>query len=161
MGFCKSFSEISKQLVFSLTSKIAALQDNIKTTAAIDIISTIDKLNLYVPNFFPHAGKQTRLNSSTEKTFNSSIDSWFTDKKVIDTELEYGVDMGYSHKINSSKLLIVTHLSFARRGVPNKADNSAVFDKLSVRKHFVETVGSRYPKSSVFPPYSANKYLDQ
>ena len=46
-------------------------------------------------------------------------------------------------------------------GVPNKANNVAVFDNLDVRKYFVDIDGVRYPRDGVSIGYTSNDSVDQ
>ena len=91
-------------------------------------------------------------------TFTSSFDSWSTDQKTVDTQLEYQVDIGSAQNINSPKCIIVTE---ARIGVPNKANKVAVFDSLNVRKYHVDINGVRYPRDGVNIDYASKEYRDQ
>ena len=66
------------------------------------------------------------------------------------------------HKILTVKNYpIVTHQSAARIGVPNKANNIAVFDILDVRKIFLDIDADRYARDGVNIDYASNDYLDQ
>ena len=67
------------------------------------------------------------------------------------------------HKILTvKKYPIATHQSAARIGVPNKANNIAVFDILDVRKIFVDIDADRYARDGGFNiDYASNDYLDQ
>ena len=94
-------------------------------------------------------------------TFTSSFDSWSTDQKTVDTQLEYQVDIGSAQNINSLKCIIVTYQTEARIGVPNKANKVAVFDSLNVRKYHVDINGVRYPRDGVNIDYASNEYRDQ
>ena len=67
-----------------------------------------------------------------KKTFTLSFDSWSTHRKTVDTRLEYQVDIRSTQNIDSPKYLIVAHQTAARTGVPNKANNVAVFDNPNV-----------------------------
>ena len=101
------------------------------------------------------------FNDSIKNSFTLSFDSWTTDRKIVNTGLEYQVDIGSSANINSPKYLIVSHQTAARSGASNKANNISIFDNLDVRKYFVEIDGVRYPKDSVDVNYTENDYLDQ
>ena len=87
-----------------------------------------------------------------------SFGSWFTDRKVVDTELEHQIDIGSALNVSSPESLMVTHQKAARIGVPNKGNNIAVFDNLNVNKCFVEIDGVRHPKVSVSINYGEIDY---
>ena len=61
-----------------------------------------------------------------KNSFSSSLDSWSTDRKTVDTQLQYQVDIGIALNINSPKNLTVAHQTAIRIGTPNKANNVAV-----------------------------------
>ena len=63
-----------------------------------------------------------------------SFDSWSTDRKTVDSQLDYQVDIGSAENINSLKYLIVAHQTAARIGVPNRTKNIAIFNNLDVKK---------------------------
>ena len=92
------------------------------------------KKNLRVPIFIPDAQTQIMFNDSNKNSFTLSFDSWSTDRKTVDTQLEYQIDIGSAQNINSPKNLIKAHQTGARIGVPNKVNNVAFFDNLDVRK---------------------------
>ena len=48
-----------------------------------------------------------------------------------------------AQNINNHKYLIVTHQTLDQMGVPNKANNVAVFDNLDVRKNLDDIDGKR------------------
>ena len=75
--------------------------------------------------------------------------------------MEYHVDIGSAQFINSPKHLKVAHQTAARIGVPNKANNVAIFDTPNFRKYFVDIHGARYPRDDVTIDYASNDYLDQ
>ena len=120
-----------------------------------------DKFFLFVPIFLPDAQTQILFKDSFENSNTLSFGSFSTDRKTIDTQLEYQVDIGSSQNINTPKYSIVTHRTAARIGVPNKANNVAVFDKLIVRKYHVDFDGVRYPRDGVSIDYNSNDYIDR
>ena len=69
---------------------------------------------------------------------------WSTDKKTVDTHLEYQVDIGTAQNIKSPKYQIIAPQTASRIGVPNTANNIAIFDNLNVRKHHADFDGVRY-----------------
>ena len=160
-GFCKTFKKVTKGLGFHISFKTADLQDLIFTTIATNINIEINSLYLFVPTFIPSAETQVMFNDSIKNSFNISFDSWTTDRKIVNTDLEYQLDIGSSANINSPKYLIVAHQTAARSGASNKANNISIFDNLDIRKYFVEIDGIRYPKDSVHVNYTENDYLDQ
>ena len=101
------------------------------------------------------------FNDSIKNSFTLSFVSWNTDRKTVDTQLEYQVDLVTSQYINSSKFLLVAHQTALRTGVLNKAKNVAVFDNLNVRKYHVDIDGVRYPRDGVSIEYALNDYLDE
>ena len=158
-GFCKTFEKITKQLGFHLTFKRVDLQDNIYTTLGDDNKVNFDKLILYVLILIPDAQTQIMFNDSIENSFTLSFDSWSSDRKTVGTLLEYQVDIGSAQNINSPKYLLVAHQTAVTIGVPNKANNFAVFDNLNVRKDHVD--GVRYPRYGVSIEYGLTDYVDQ
>ena len=100
------------------------------------------------------------FNNSIKNNFSLKFDSWTSERKVVNTQLEYQVDIGSAQNINSPKYLIIAHQT-AIRAAGGKLQNNAIFDNLAVRKYHVEIDGIRYPKDAVDVDYDANKYLDQ
>ena len=101
------------------------------------------------------------FNDSIKNSFTLSFDSWSTDRKTVDTQLEYQVDIGSAQTINSSKYLIVAHQTADRIAVPHKANNVAVFDNLNVRKYHVDFDVVCYPRDGVNIDYELTDYVDQ
>ena len=159
-SFCKTFKNITKGLGFQLTLKTADLQNILYTSIADDIDVTINNLYLFVPTLIPDAATQTMFNNSIKDNFKISFDSWTSERKVVNTGLEYQVDIGSAQNINSPKYLIIAHQT-AAGAAGGKLVNNAIFDNLDVRKYFVEIDGIKYPKNAVDVDYDANKYLDQ
>ena len=153
------FKKGTKQLGFHLTFKTTDLQDVIYITLGDDIKVNFDKLN--VPIFFPDAPTQILFGDSNKNSFRLSFDSRSTDRKTVDTQLEYEIDIGSAQNFNSPKYLIVAQRRAVRIGVPNKARNIAVFDNLNVRKHHVAIDDVRYPRDGVIIEYASNDYLGQ
>ena len=90
-----------------------------------------------------------------------SFGSWSTDRKTVDTQLDYQVDIGSAQYNNSPKYLVVADQTAARVGVPNKAENIAIFDSLNVRKYHVYIDGVRYPRDGLSIEYNSIAYIDQ
>ena len=61
-----------------------------------------------------------------KNSFSSSLDSWSTDRKTVDTQLQYQVDIGIALNINSPIYLTLAHQTAVRIGTPNKTNNVAV-----------------------------------
>ena len=101
------------------------------------------------------------FNDSIKNSFTLSFDSWSTDRITVNTLLEYQVDVGNAQNINCPKYLIVADQTEGRIGVPNKANNVAVFDNLNVRKYHVDIDSVRYPRDGVSIDYASNDYVDQ
>ena len=89
------------------------------------------------------------------------FDSSSTDRKTIDTQLEYQVKIGNAQKIGTPKNLIEAHQTEARIGVSNKANNVAAFVNLNIRKNHVEIDDKSYPRVGVNFEYASNDKLDQ
>ena len=70
------------------------------------------------------------FNDSMKNSFTVTFDSWTTDRRTVNTGSDYQLDIGSDN--NSTKYLIAAHQTEAGRGVPNKANNIAVFDHLNV-----------------------------
>ena len=146
---------------FHIYFKTADSQVIIYTTFGSDITATFDMLFLYVPTFIPDAATQGLFNDSTKSSFTLSFSSWFTDRRVVDTGLEYQPVIGSSQDFDLLKCLIAAHQTAARMVVPNKANNTANFDNLDVRSYFVKIDGFRYPKEVFNVNYAANDLTDQ
>ena len=63
--------------------------------------------------------------------------------------------------INSPDYLIIAHQTAARLRVPNKTNNFAIFDILSVRKYFVDIDGARNPRADGTFDYASIEYFDR
>ena len=138
--------------------KTANLQDLLFTTMDPNIDVTINSLYFFVPTLIPDAATQSMFNNSIKDNFKISFDSWTSERKIVNTGLEYQVDIGSAKNINSPKYLIVAHQTNAR-AAGGKLVNNAIFDNLDVRKYFVEIDGIKYPKDAVDVDYDANKYV--
>ena len=89
------------------------------------------------------------------------FDWWTTDRRTINTGLDYQCVKGSSSDIKNPTYLIAAHQNEAGTGVPNKANKIALFDHYDVRKYFVEMIGVRYPKDAIILDYSKNDYLNK
>ena len=153
--------KITKHLWFHLNFKTVDLQDISYTTLIDDIKINFDKFFFYVPIFILDAQTQIMFDDSIKTSFKSSFESRSTDRKFVDTQLEYQVDIGSAQNKTSPKYLIVAHQTAARLGVPNKASDIAVFDNLDVRKNHVDNDGVRYLSDGVSNDYASTDYLDR
>ena len=72
------------------------------------------------------------FNDSFKVSFTLSFDSWTSDRKTFDTQLEHQVDIGSAQNNNGPKYLKAVHQTAARIGVPSKANIVAIFDHLDV-----------------------------
>ena len=100
------------------------------------------------------------FNESIESSFTLSFDSWTSDRKTVNIQLEDQVYIGRAQNINSPDYLIVAHQTADRIGVPN-INSIPVFDTLDVRKYFVDIDGVRYPRDALSIDYASNDYVDQ
>ena len=82
------------------------------------------------------------------------------ERKTDDTQIENQVDKGSPQDVNGPKYLMITHQTYVRIGVPNKAKSIAAFDKLNIGKKFVDVDGVRHPRIGVSTEYASNDYLD-
>ena len=133
-GFYKTFKKIIKQLGFHPTLSTAGLQDIIYTTLGDNSKVNSDKLFLFLPILIPDAQTQIVFTDSIKDSFPLTSDSWNTDRKTVDTELEHQVDIGIAQNRNSPKYLILAHQTAVRVGVANKANIVAVLKILVVEK---------------------------
>ena len=101
------------------------------------------------------------FDDSIKNSFTLSFDSWSTDRKTVNTQLEYQVDIGTAQNINSSKYLIVFRQTAARVGVPNEKSIFAIFDILNVRHYPIDINGVRYLRDGVNIDYTSDDYLDR
>ena len=107
-------------------------------TIADNINATINSLYLVLRTLIPNTKTQNVFNDSEKNNFKKSFDSWTSDTKVVNNDLEYQVNVGSAANINSPKYSIVAHQT-AARAAGGGAQNNAIFDNLDVRKYFVET----------------------
>ena len=95
------------------------------------------------------------FNNSIKNNFKLSLDSWTIDRKIVNNDLEYQIDIGLAANINSRKYLTVAHQT-AARAAGGADQKNAIFDILNVRIYFVEIVGVRYAKDAVDVDYTLN-----
>ena len=72
-----------------------------------------------MPIFIPDAQTKLMFTDSIKDSFTLSFDSWTSNRKTVDTQLEYQVDIASAQKINSPEFLMVVHQTAARIGAPN------------------------------------------
>ena len=96
-----------------------------------------------------------------ENSYPLSFDSWSTDRKTVETQLESQFEIGSTQNFKNPKYLIVALQIAARIVVPNKANNIAFFDNLNVRRYHVNIDGVRYPWDGLSIDYASNDYVDQ
>ena len=159
--FCKTFKKITKNLGFRLTFKTARLQEIFITTKATDIIVTIKNLYLCVPILLQNIQTQVKFNESFMNNYTINFDSWYSEPTISNDGRELQVDIGSAQHIISAKYLIGVFQTQNRIGVPNKANNIAIFDTNHVVKYLVEIDGIRYPRDGVSTDFEEDAYLDQ
>ena len=91
----------------------------------------------------------------------TQILSWYTERKISNDGRDIQVDLGGAQHIISPKYLIGVLQTQNRIGVPNKAENIAIFDTNLVTNFFVEIDGARYPRDGTSINFTENSYLDQ
>ena len=69
--------------------------------------------------------------------------------------------IGSAQQVNSPKYLISAHQTSLRKTSPNKKRILAIFDKLDLRKYYVQIDGQRYHRDGVSINYAENDYIDQ
>ena len=103
IGFCKSFTKLTKNLRFHLTFKMNDLQHIIFTTITTDINVTINSLYSYVPTLVPNSQIQVMFNEAIMNNYTISFDPWYTERKISNDGRELQVDIGSAEKIKSPK----------------------------------------------------------
>ena len=156
-GFCKTFKK-TKGLGFELQLKTSNENQNIiyTTLGGNDINVTKNGLYLYIPSILPSPQQQQFFNEAIRQSFSLSFDSWVTDRKPVNTGNENQLDIGSESNINVPLYLTAAHQETQRDNPaipPNQLIN-AVFDKVDVKRYFVEIDGVRYPKDPVEINYS-------
>ena len=92
------------QLGYHLTFETVDLQDIIYTTLGDNLEANLISFFLYVPILIPDDQTQSLFNDSDKNSFTLSFDSWSTDRKSVDTLLQYQIDIGSAQIIISSKI---------------------------------------------------------
>ena len=98
---------------------------------------------------------------NSKKSFTLSFDSGTTGKNVVNTRLEYQLDVGASVKTYSPNYILAARQALAKEGPTNKEFNSSVFDFVGVKEYHVEMDKNRYHKDSANINYAAMVYNDQ
>ena len=159
-GFCKTFKKVTKNLGSLLMFKTNDLQDIMYTSMTDDINVTINNLYLYVPNLIPSVETQVMFNEATQNNYKISYDEWFTERRITsDTITQF--DIGSFQNVQSPKYLIVAHQTKDRIDAPISTKNVSIFDKLDLRKYYIEIDGQRYPRDSSLMNYEQNDYIGQ
>ena len=161
IGFGKTWKKLTKNLGFHITIKSANLQNITLNTLATDINITINSFYHYIPVLIPATHTQVMFNESSMNIYTITFDSWYIERKNSHDGGELQVDIGSAQHVNSPKYLITAFQTTDRIGVPNKANNIAVFDTNHVTNYFVEIDGSRYPRDGILANLEESSYLDQ
>ena len=160
-GICKTFKKVTKNLGFRITFKTANLHDIYTTIAAATQINvTINSLYLFVPFLIPTTETQLMFNESIQNNYRVFFDEWYTERRIV-TDQIFQVDIRSAQSDNSPKCVICAHQTEARSALPNKRNNISRFDKINVRKYFIEIDGQRYPRDSILTNYAENDYIHQ
>ena len=137
------------------------LQHILYTSLADDINVTNNNLYIYVPNLLPSVETQVMFNETAQNNYKISYDEFFTERRVI-SDMITQLDIGSSKNVLSPKYLFGAHQTRTRAYTVNKNnDNIAIFDKLDLRKYFVEIDGLRYLRDSSLMNYEENDYIEQ
>ena len=158
--FCKTFKKLPKNLGFHLTFKTNDLQDNIYTSMTDDINVTINNLYPYVANLKPSVETQVMIKDATQNNYKISYDEWFTERRIISDTITQ-LDIGSSQKVQSPKYLIGAHQTKDRIDGAISTKKVAIFDKLDLRKYYIEIDGQRHPRDSSCMIYDQNDYTEQ
>ena len=140
--------------------KTANLQDIIYTSMADDIIVTNNSLYFYIPNLIPSVETQLMFNGATQNKYKISFDEGYTERRII-SNLLIQHDIGSTQQVIQPKYLICAHQTDLRTTTPDKKINIAIFDKMDIRKYYVQIDGQRYPRDSVLIIYVENDYILQ
>ena len=75
--------------------------------------------------------------------------------------MEFQSNTGSAHNNESAKFLLAAHQTEARAGSAKKANFIAIFEKVYVKKHFLEIDGIRYLKDFIDVEQVKKDYLNQ
>jgi hypothetical protein len=162
-GFCDTFKKITYGLEFHLTLKRKESDDAIFSTInanpGIDI--TINKLELMVPSYIPSPETQANFLKviSNKQPIQLVYQERVTDRRVVNTGLEYQMDIGSSANINAPMYLIYAHQT-ANRSTSQRPLNPAIFDNMNVQETSVNIDTTRYPDVPYTTDMALNKYTD-
>ena len=111
MASVKPSKKITKGLGFELQFKTSNEKQNIihTTLGGNDVNVTINSIYLYIASLVPSAEQQQTFNEAIRESFTLSFDAWVTDKKIVNTGIEYQLDIGSASNINILLYLIVAH----------------------------------------------------
>ena len=123
---------------------------------------------MFIPQIIPSPETQYIFIEAISKTFSLSNESWTTDRKPVDTAIEFQIDISSASNIISPLCLIAADQKTQRPDPANPTDNfsnnrfdNAIFDHVEVRKCVSEIDGVRCPKKPVMVNFVENNYLDQ
>ena len=95
------------------------------------------------------------FNGAITKNYTSSFELWTTERRHVNTGREFQPDIGSASNINALFFKIAANQKTkqigpgdADRNLSNKRFGNATFDNVSVKKHFAEIDGPRYPKDT-------------
>ena len=98
------------------------------------------------------------INESIKNTFNLTFDSRATERKTVNTGVEFQFDIRLSSSINSPEKSTAAHQTQAKAGYANNEKSMAFFDNVDVEQYFVEIDGIRHLKVSLDVEYARNNY---
>ena len=159
-GFCETFEEVTKNLGFHPLLKTANLQDVINTFLDDDIIVTINKSYLFVPNLLPSVETQLLFNEDTQNNYKISFDEYYTETRVI-SDMIVQHDIGSAQQVKAPKYFICAHQTKERKDGVNKNEINALFDRFILCKYYVEIDSIRYPRDTLLLIYVDNDYHAQ
>ena len=87
-----------------------------------------------MPILTPNTQTQVMFNEPIMNNYTITFDSWYTERKLSNDGRKLQVDIGSAHHFNFLKYLIGVFQTQNRIGIPNRANNNAVFDTNHVIK---------------------------
>ena len=166
----RSFEKLTKKLGFELDLPTPIRKQEILYTTLDDndVNVTINSISLFIPQIIPFPETQNFFNEAIPKTFSLSYESWTTDRKPVDTAIEFQIDISSASNLITPLYLKAAHQKTQRPDPANPANNlsnnrfnNAIFDHVETGKYFLEIDGVRYPKNPVMVNFVDNNYLDQ
>ena len=100
---CETIEKITKYLGLHLNLKTAEIQDFFKKTIGDHIDKSPNTLYLYVLVFNPDPATQSFKESITN-SFTLTFESWTTERRTVNTTLDYQFDIKSSSDLNSPNL---------------------------------------------------------